>query len=89
MEGSRSQAPLPPLEGRRPSWRQWLIGILVLALLILIVQNSQRVEVHFFFADTHTPLIFALLIAAVLGALVGWLLPRFRGSRTPEHDRGD
>jgi uncharacterized integral membrane protein len=81
MEASRPQAPLPRHEEHRTNWRQWLIAIAVLLLLILVIQNSQKVEVHFFFADTHTPLIFALLIAAILGALVGWLLPRFRRSR--------
>jgi membrane protein YqaA with SNARE-associated domain len=34
------------------------------------------------------PLFFALLIAAVLGALVGWLLPRFRRSRKVSKDEG-
>jgi uncharacterized integral membrane protein len=66
------------MEKQGTNWRRWLIGIVVVLLLILIFQNSQKVEVHFFFADTHTPLIFALLIAAILGALVGWLLPHLR-----------
>jgi uncharacterized integral membrane protein len=81
MEGSRPQAPVPRRQEHRTNWRMWLIAIAVLLLLILIVQNSQKVEIHFFFADTHTPLFFALLVAAILGALVGWLLPRFRRSR--------
>lgn len=76
-----SQAPLPPFGKKNRTWRHWLIGIVAVLLLILIVQNSQRVEVHFFFADTHTPLIFALLVAAALGALLGWLLPRLRRAR--------
>jgi len=72
---------MPRREEHRTNWRAWLIAIAALLLLILVIQNSQKVEVHFFFADTHTPLIFALLIAAILGALVGWLLPRVRRSR--------
>jgi len=87
MEASRPQAPLPRREEHRTNWRAWLTAIAVLLLLILVIQNSQKVEVHFFFADTHTPLIFALLIAAILGALVGWLLPRVRRSRKEE--KGD
>jgi uncharacterized integral membrane protein len=78
MEANRPRAPLPPVEKQGTNWRRWLIGIVVVLLLILIFQNSQKVEVHFFFADTHTPLIFALLIATILGALVGWLLPHLR-----------
>jgi len=81
MEGSRPQPPVPRRQEHRTNWRMWLIAIAVLLLLILIIQNSQKVEIHFFFADTHTPLFFALLVAALLGALVGWLLPRFRRSR--------
>ena len=45
---------------------------------IFILQNSQKVEVKFFFSTTTTPLIFALLLAAVLGFVVGLGLPRFR-----------
>jgi uncharacterized integral membrane protein len=47
-----------------------------------VAQNAQKVEVHFFFASTNTPLVFALLIAVVLGVLVGWLIPRMRHTRT-------
>jgi uncharacterized integral membrane protein len=88
MEASRPRAPLTPVEKQGPNWRRWLIGIVVVLLLILIFQNSQKVEVHFFFADTHTPLIFALLVAAILGALVGWLLPHLRRSRKDEKAGG-
>jgi uncharacterized integral membrane protein len=59
-------------------WKKWVAGIAAVALLILIVQNSQKVEVNFFFASTETPLVFALLVVGMLGALVGWLAPRVR-----------
>ena len=62
----------------RAEWKRWVAGIALVALLILIAQNSQKVEVNFFFASTETPLVFALAIAGVLGALVGWLAPRVR-----------
>lgn len=45
---------------------------------IFLIQNAQSVKVDFLFASTKTPLIFALLIAAVLGFAVGLALPRFR-----------
>jgi len=77
---------LPPLGGKRPTnWRHWAIGIVVVLLLIFIFENSQTVKVKFVFATTSTPLIFALLISAALGALLGWLLPRLRRARKP-HD---
>ena len=86
MEGNRPQPPPTRAAEHRTNWRQWLIAIVALLLLILVIQNSQKVEVHFFFADTHTPLIFALLIAAALGVLIGWLLPRLRRARKAERD---
>jgi uncharacterized integral membrane protein len=65
-------------------WKRWVAGIAAVALLILIAQNSQKVEVNFFFASTETPLVFALVIAGILGAIIGWLAPRVRGRRRDE-----
>ena len=48
--------------------RSRVAGVL---LAVLILQNSQEVEVKFLFIDTTIPLIFALLIAGALGALIG------------------
>ncbi len=85
MSGSRRD-PHDPL-GRakksdtRSQVRLYLLGVVLVAALILIVQNSQKVEFNFFFASAETPLFFGLLIAFVLGALVGWLFPRVRGTR--------
>jgi uncharacterized integral membrane protein len=70
----------------RSEWKRWVIGIALLALVILILQNAQKVEVNFFFAETETPLVFALLIVGALGALIGWLAPRVRGSRHEHPD---
>ncbi|MDP9188321.1 MAG: LapA family protein [Actinomycetota bacterium] len=53
------------------------IGAVILAA-IFILQNSQKVAVKFFFSETETPLIFALLFAAGLGFVIGLALPRFR-----------
>lgn len=87
---SRGRDPHDPLgRGPKDTGRQvrlWLAGIAAILALILIVQNSQKVEFNFFFANTETPLFFGLLIAFVLGALVGWLLPRVRAH---SRSRGD
>jgi uncharacterized integral membrane protein len=66
---------------RKSSWRPWALGIAVLLVLILIFQNSQEVKVKFLFIDTTTPLIFALLIAAALGAVIGYVGPLVRRHR--------
>lgn len=70
--------------GPRPkerNWRNWALGAAVLVALIFILQNSQKVKVKFLFIDTTTPLIFALLIAAILGAVIGYVGPLVRRHR--------
>jgi uncharacterized integral membrane protein len=77
----------PPETQRRErsQWKRWVIGIALVAFAILVAQNAQKVEVNFFFAETQTPLVFALLVAGALGALIGWLAPRvLRRDRPPE-----
>ncbi|MFN8150632.1 MAG: LapA family protein [Solirubrobacterales bacterium] len=73
----------------RSQIRLYLAGAAALAALILIIQNSQKVEFNFFFASAETPLFFGLLIAFVLGAIVGWLLPRVRGTRHRIESKND
>jgi uncharacterized integral membrane protein len=69
---------------KKSSWRPWALGIAVLLVLIFILENSQKVEVKFLFVNTTTPLIFALLIAAVLGAVIGYVGPLVRRHRSEQ-----
>lgn len=70
------------------NWRGWALGIAVLLILIIAAQNSQEVEVDILFLNTTAPLIFALLLAALLGAAVGYLLPVLRRNRRSERREG-
>jgi uncharacterized integral membrane protein len=62
-------------------WHRWLLIVGGVVLVLFMALNSQKVTVHLIFATFDMPLIFALLIAAVLGALVGRAVPRLRRSR--------
>jgi uncharacterized integral membrane protein len=66
-----------PGGGRGP--RFWLLVAAGVLGAIFLLQNAQKVKVDFLFASTDTPLIFALLIAGLLGFVIGLALPRFRG----------
>lgn len=69
---------------KETNWRAWGLGVLILLVLIFIAQNSQSVQVKFLFFDASMPLIFGLLIAAVLGVLIGYIGPIVR-----RHHRDD
>lgn len=56
--------------------RSLALGLLVfvtVVLVLFVVFNGQTVRISLVFGDVDAPLVLALLIAAVLGALVGWL----------------
>ena len=81
-----------PLVGGQSSqsgsnWRHWLLGIALLLLAIICLQNSQQVEINILFINTTAPLIAALVIAAGLGAVVGYIAPIMRRHRRGETDR--
>jgi uncharacterized integral membrane protein len=59
-------------------WKQWALGIAVVLFAILVIQNTEEVNLNFLFIDFTAPLIVALLIAGALGALIGWAAPRVR-----------
>jgi uncharacterized integral membrane protein len=69
------------------NWRLWLVGLAVLLLAIVCLQNSQEVEVEILFVETTAPLIAILLIAALIGAAAGYLAPVLRRHRRTERKR--
>jgi uncharacterized integral membrane protein len=76
-------APIRPTgtdqDGASP--KRWGLWIAAAVLLLFMALNSQQVEVNLIFGSAQMPLIFALLVAALLGALVGWAAPRLRAHR--------
>ena len=69
------------------NWRQWALGIALLLLLIVALQNSQEVEVEVLFVQTEAPLIAILLITLLIGAAIGYVLPVLRRHRREERRR--
>jgi uncharacterized integral membrane protein len=59
-------------------FKGWALIVAGVLLLILVAQNFQEVAVDFLFIHTTAPLIVALLVAGILGALIGWAAPRVR-----------
>ena len=75
-------SPLPAAQKKEVQWKFWAWGIAVLLLLIIVLQNSQDVKFKvLFFIDTSAPLVFLLLLAAALGAVIGYTAPILRRHR--------
>jgi uncharacterized integral membrane protein len=77
-----------PEEKRGVNWRAWMVGILAALVLIVALQNSQRVHVDILFVNLSAPLIVVILIAAAIGAVIGYVGPlvrRHREGRPPNH----
>ncbi len=85
MTGPDDRKDASPRERR--GWRFYLICAAAVLLLVFVLQNSQEVPVEFLFAETQTPLFFALILAGALGALIGWAWPHVRRDRKREREQ--
>jgi uncharacterized integral membrane protein len=75
-------------EQRKPvNWRAWLLGVLVALVLIVALQNSQQVSFDVLFASFKAPLIVIILVAAGIGALIGYVAPLVRRHRRQERQQ--
>jgi len=73
-------------------WKMWGLGIAVFLLLVIVIQNSQKVEFNLLFISTSTPLIVLLLITALIGAIIGYtgpILRRHRHNTRREYEKND
>lgn len=83
--------PLKP--GRATRTAQWVIVALILVVLLIaifVLQNTTTAHVHFLFWSADLALAGAILLAAALGALVGFLIAfvrqlQFRRAMRREH----
>jgi len=73
VTGRRARPPRGAVERTRAGalWTATVVGVLVLvAILIFVVQNGQKVQIRFLFMEGTLPLGVALLVATLLGALL-------------------
>lgn len=76
-----------PQEKKPVNWRAWLVGILSALVLIVALQNSQSVSFDVLFASFEAPLIVVILLAAAIGALIGYIAPVLRRHRREERQQ--
>src|SRR4051795_11736298 len=80
-----SPDPMPD-EGRHPererniSIGQILAGVLLVLVVIFVAENTREVKVRLIVPEVTPRLFVPILIAAVLGALIAWLM-RYRRAR--------
>jgi uncharacterized integral membrane protein len=63
-------------QGRGP--RFWALVVAAAVAVLFIALNSKSVDINFIVATVNTSLVVALLVATLLGVIVGYLLALFR-----------
>jgi uncharacterized integral membrane protein len=71
-------------ESKQVNWRAWAVGLLIAAVVVVALQNSQQVKVDVLFVTVDAPLIVTLLAAVAIGALIGYVAPLIRRHRRDE-----
>lgn len=76
-------------EQRKPvNWRAWAFGLVAALVLVVALQNSQQVNVEVLFVNVDAPLIVVILVAALVGAFLGYVAPLIRRHRREERQGG-
>jgi len=75
--GVRSQPRRPPGQTARI-----VVGVVLLAAAVAVVVDNRRdIRIGYVFGDVTAPLILVLVVTAVVGAAIGWLLLHRPGRR--------
>jgi len=75
-------------EKKTTNWRSWVAGSLAVLVLFVALQNSQQVDVDVLMVNLTAPLIVVILVAAAIGAVVGYVVPLVRRHHREERQRG-
>lgn len=82
--------PVREYRGTGIMWSAICLGIILVAFIIVVIQNAQNVQFQFLWLDVETPLslIVAVTVAAslVLGEAIGFVWRRRRRSRLQERE---
>ena len=70
-----------PRRDRTRDVRMVVIGVIAVLFIWFAVANTQEVEVHFWVDSARAPVIVVIVIAGLLGVVVGVLLDRRRSRR--------
>jgi uncharacterized integral membrane protein len=81
--GQRQHAGEPEPPKRSISVGQILGGILLVLVVVFIFENTHKVNVRLIIPQYRMPVALPIVIAAVLGALIAWLLRYRRHRRHP------
>jgi uncharacterized integral membrane protein len=77
-----------PQEKKPINWRLWITGILIGLVVVVCLQNSQKVSVEVLFASFDAPLIIVLAAFTLIGMLIGYIGPVYRRHRREEKRAG-
>jgi len=66
----------PPVQKSGPSGKWIAIIVAAVLLLIFAIQNSERVDVDFLVFDTKARVVTVIVVAAVLGFVIGFFVGR-------------
>jgi uncharacterized integral membrane protein len=77
-----------PQEKKPTNWRAWIVGILIVLVVVVCLQNSQKISVEVLFASFDAPLIIVLAVFTLVGMLIGYIGPVWRRHRREERRAG-
>ncbi len=77
-----------PQEKKPTNWRAWIVGVLIVLVVVVCLQNSQSTEIEVLFASFEAPLIIVLAVFVLIGMLIGYIGPVWRRHRREERRAG-
>lgn len=63
------------------SWKQILLIVLLIFIVIFMMFNFNEVEVNLLFAKIQAPLVVVIFLSYILGSLITWLMHALKRDR--------